>query len=137
MNESKNTKPTTADRIKAKCDQVAALLIEKNKSYGDSALHPVGIFGQGKASDLIRVRIDDKLSRIQNSPEAFGEDPVMDLLGYLVLLSLAIENEAAGDDRRGTSYRDPRPDPGHLAGVGEAEAACRREKCLTNQASRG
>ncbi len=52
------------------------LLITKNQAYGDSALNPIGIFSPGKASDLIRVRMDDKLSRIANDPEAFGEDPV-------------------------------------------------------------
>lgn len=121
---------TTADRIRRKCDQVAELLVAKNQAYGDSALNPVGIFGRGKASDLIRVRIDDKLSRIKNAPEAFGE-------GYLVLLSLAIEDEAAGGDRRGAPDQDAataaepqerprRPDPGWIAGVGLAEADCRR-----------
>lgn len=124
-----NTTETTAARIRRKCDQVAELLIEKNRSYGDSALNPVGIFGRGRASDLIRVRIDDKLSRIRNAPDAFGEDPVNDLLGYLVLLSLALEDEAAGDDRREDSERDRRRDSGHIAGVGEAEAACRRGRC--------
>ena len=85
---------TTADRIRRKCDQVAELLIAKNRAYGDSALKPIGIFSPGKASDMIRVRMDDKLSRIANNPEAFGEDPVMDLMGYLVLFSLAVEDEA-------------------------------------------
>ena len=85
----------TAVRIRAKCDQVAELLVAKNQAYGDSALNPIGVFSPGKASDLIRVRMDDKLSRIANDPEAFGEDPVMDLMGYLVLFSLAMEDEAA------------------------------------------
>jgi len=38
---------------------------------------------------LIRVRIDDKLNRIRNQPEAFGEDVVLDLIGYLVLYRIA------------------------------------------------
>lgn len=83
----------TPVRIKEKCSELAAMLLAKNKSYGDSALHPVGIFAKGCASDLLHVRIDDKLNRIQNAPDAFGEDVVQDLLGYLVLLQLAREDE--------------------------------------------
>ncbi len=92
-----NTPPNdTAARIRARCNAVADMLVEKNAAYGDSALRPVGIFAPGRATDLIRVRIDDKLSRIRNNPDAFGEDPVFDLLGYLILLTLALEDEAAG-----------------------------------------
>jgi hypothetical protein len=85
----------TAERIKAKCDEIARMLISKNDSYGDSALHPVCIFGRGKATDQIRARIDDKLSRIKYRPQAFGEDVIKDLQGYLVMLTLAMEDEAA------------------------------------------
>ena len=85
---------TTPDRIRAACNRLADMLVAKNEAYGDSALSPLAIFGRGKASDLIRVRIDDKLSRIKNAPEAFGEDPIRDLLGYLILLQLAIEDES-------------------------------------------
>ncbi len=84
---------TTPDRIRAACNRLADMLVAKNEAYGDSALSPLAIFGRGKASDLIRVRIDDKLSRIKNAPDAFGEDPIRDLLGYLILLQLAIEDE--------------------------------------------
>ena len=80
---------TTADRIRAKCAEIAEFLVEKNRAYGDSALQPVAIFARGEAEDLIRVRIDDKLNRIRNAPEAFGEDPVRDLIGYLVLFEIA------------------------------------------------
>jgi hypothetical protein len=85
---------TTSDRIRAACNRLAEMLTAKNEAYGDSALSPLAIFGRGKASDLIRVRIDDKLSRIRNAPDAFGEDPIRDLLGYLILLQLAIEDES-------------------------------------------
>ena len=88
---------TSADRIRAKCSELAEFLVAKNKSYGDSALHPVGIFAKGRASALIRVRIDDKLNRIKNAPEAFGEDVIRDLLGYLVLYELATEDEGTGE----------------------------------------
>lgn len=84
---------TTVDRIRAKCAVISDMLVKKNQSYGDSALHPVGIFAKGSALDLIRVRIDDKLNRLRNAPNAFGEDAVKDLIGYLILLQIAIEDE--------------------------------------------
>ena len=83
----------TQRRIKQACDNLAAMLIAKNQAYGDSALHPMGVFAKGSAVDGIKVRIDDKLNRIKNKPDAFGEDPVNDLLGYLILLQLAMEDE--------------------------------------------
>ena len=89
--------PTSTDRIRTKCSELAEFLVQKNKSYGDSALKPVGIFSRGRASDLIRARIDDKLNRIRNAPEAFGEDVVKDLLGYLVLYELAVEDEGSAE----------------------------------------
>jgi len=86
---------TSADRIRTACTELAEFLVAKNKSYGDSALKPVGIFARGRASDLIRVRIDDKLNRIRNAPDSFGEDVIKDLLGYLVLYQLAVEDECS------------------------------------------
>ena len=83
---------STPERIRAKCAEVAGMLVEKNRSYGDSALHPIGIFAKGQAADLIRVRIDDKLNRIMNAPGAFGEDAIKDLIGYLILLQIAMED---------------------------------------------
>jgi hypothetical protein len=85
---------TTQDRIRSKCGEIAGMLAKKNEAYGDSALSPLRVFGTGEASDMIRVRIDDKLSRIRNHPGAFGEDSILDLTGYLILLMLAIEDEA-------------------------------------------
>ena len=85
---------TTEDRIRAKCAEMAEFLVEKNRSYGDSALRPVGIFAKGNPEELIRVRLDDKLNRIRNAPGAFGEDAVKDLTGYLVLLMIAAEDRS-------------------------------------------
>jgi hypothetical protein len=87
--------PTTEARIRARCQELAEFLVAKNRAYGDSALRPLAIFARGRASDLIRVRLDDKLSRIRNHPEAFGEDAVQDLVGYLILFQIATETEGA------------------------------------------
>lgn len=60
-------------------------LLEKNKRYGNSALQPLAIFSKQDASSSISVRIDDKLSRIKNSPTLRKND-VFDLIGYCTLL---------------------------------------------------
>ena len=83
------------EEIRKKCDEIRDLLIEKNKSYGDSALIPANIFSHLTAVEAIKIRIDDKLKRIENkgiSDET--EDTVMDLAGYLILLMIAKDNES-------------------------------------------
>ena len=67
------------------CEEIKALLIEKNLKYGDSALHPVRIFSKSDPAEAILVRMDDKLSRIRTSDPEDAEDAYLDLLGYLVL----------------------------------------------------
>ena len=88
--------PTIEEAIKV-LDGVKELLITKNAAYGDSALSPIRIFSKLKAADSIAVRIDDKLSRIKNvGVDDNTEDSVMDLLGYLTLLVVAIKKEKRG-----------------------------------------
>ena len=76
------------------CEEVKQLLLEKNKAYGDSALSGVKVFSRLDSIQGIMIRIDDKLSRIKNrgiSPET--EDTVMDLIGYLILLRIAMSEK--------------------------------------------
>ena len=81
---------STQDMIKNKCDECKELLLRKNREYGDSALHPLGIFSNLDSIEAIKIRIDDKLSRIQYSGEKnIKEDTVLDLIGYLILLRVA------------------------------------------------
>jgi hypothetical protein len=85
---------TTQDKIKAVGKEVIDLLIEKNESYGDSALDPANVFANGSAVDNLCARIDDKLMRIKNQGfRGYGEDNVKDLIGYLILLKIAVEDE--------------------------------------------
>lgn len=83
------------------CDAIKHLLLRKNAEYGNSALEPIRIFSnRADTAEQIRVRIDDKLKRIQTVGEAGGtisEDTVLDLIGYLVLLRVA-ERLVEGDD---------------------------------------
>lgn len=80
-----------ANKVRKVCDGVANLLIEKNKCYGNSALEPLNCFYKGDATTAIKVRIDDKLSRIMRGKEYGNEDTITDLLGYLVLLKISRE----------------------------------------------
>jgi hypothetical protein len=71
------------------CNKIKALLLLKNKAYGDSALDPVRIFSKNDSMEGLLVRIDDKLSRIKNvGIRSATEDTLMDLIGYLVLLKV-------------------------------------------------
>lgn len=85
---------TTAERIHDKCMDIRGLLLQKNLAYGDSALNPIRIFSQADASEQLRVRIDDKLSRLARGAMDEQEDTVLDLVGYLVLLLMARDMEA-------------------------------------------
>lgn len=71
------------------CDRVKALLLEKNRKYGNSALEPIRIFSKADSIEQIKVRLDDKLSRIQSSQSDEDEDIVTDMIGYLILLKIA------------------------------------------------
>jgi hypothetical protein len=84
----------TQDKIKKAGQEIIDLLIEKNDSYGDSALEPANVFANGNAIDNLSARIDDKLMRIKTQGfRGYGEDNVKDLIGYLILLKIAIEDE--------------------------------------------
>jgi hypothetical protein len=74
--------------IAAECDALKAMLLEKNRNYGSSALDPVRIFSKADPVEQILVRIDDKLSRIARG-QAGGEDAEWDATGYLILLRVA------------------------------------------------
>lgn len=63
-------------------------LLEKNRRYGDSALHPKRMFSKATTDEQILVRLDDKISRIQNSDELRKND-IADMLGYLTLLCVS------------------------------------------------
>jgi hypothetical protein len=82
----------TQIHISLVCDQIKELLLEKNKKYGDSALDPSRIFSKANPIEQLLVRIDDKLNRIQKGAGllANDEDIIQDLIGYLVLLKIAM-----------------------------------------------
>lgn len=71
--------------------KIADLLIAKNKQYANSALDPIRVFSKADRTEQLRVRADDKLSRIRNGDAS--EDAVMDLCGYLILMKIVEESE--------------------------------------------
>lgn len=70
-------------------ESIRELILEKNRKYGDSAMNPIRIFSKASNLEQIRVRIDDKLSRLKNQQPDEDEDVVTDLLGYLILYKVA------------------------------------------------
>ena len=82
-------------QIKKYTNKIQEMLISKNKAYGSSALEPLNVFSKGRPSDSLCARIDDKLARIKNvGISDKTEDTIFDLVGYLILLMISIdENE--------------------------------------------
>lgn len=79
------------------CDEIEELLIDKNRKYGDSALNPCRVFSKANAVEQLLVRIDDKLNRIKQGAGllANDEDVICDLIGYLVLLKIALARNSS------------------------------------------
>lgn len=86
--------PSSFERnVRRITDQIADLLIAKNKAYGDSALNPIRVFSKSDRIEQLNVRIDDKISRIQRGTDFEDEDTERDLIGYLILKLIAKESE--------------------------------------------
>lgn len=79
------TNDDVAAAIKAVCQDLEALLIDKNRKYGNSAISPLRIFSRATTLEQLNVRMDDKLSRIRNLQVDDREDAEHDLTGYLIL----------------------------------------------------
>ena len=74
--------------------QIGKLVQEKNEAYGDSfgqackildVLYPVGIKPNQYRDALAITRVIDKLFRLANKKDAFGESPWRDICGYAIL----------------------------------------------------
>ena len=84
----------TRDLILEVSEDVTNLLLEKNAAYGDSALRPANIFAKGDAVENLSARIDDKLMRIKTRGiDDKTEDTINDLIGYLILLKVALKQK--------------------------------------------
>lgn len=85
-----------AEAIGRRCDRLKTMLLDKNVKYGNSATKPLRVFSKADELEQLRVRLDDKLSRIvRGDALTESEDVIEDLLGYLVLYSIAVEQRKA------------------------------------------
>lgn len=76
------------------CEELKYFLLDKNRKYGSSALNPVRVFAKSDSVEQIKVRIDDKINRLKNQQKDEDEDVIWDLLGYLVILTVALRRRA-------------------------------------------
>jgi hypothetical protein len=86
------TNAPSGAKIIRECLEIAEMLIQKNISYGDSALSPIRIFAQSDNQEQIKIRIDDKINRIKNGKGFAGDNDIDDMIGYLILLKIAKSN---------------------------------------------
>lgn len=77
-----------------KAEQIGKLVSQKNTAYGSSfsqahqiltVLFPNGIMPNQYTDALAIIRVIDKLFRIANKKDAFGESPWQDIAGYAIL----------------------------------------------------
>jgi len=75
-------------------NEIGKLVQEKNEAYGDSfgqacrileVLYPNGIDPSQYRDALAITRVIDKLFRLSNKKDAFGESPWRDICGYAIL----------------------------------------------------
>jgi hypothetical protein len=86
-------------------DSIGRLTQEKNEAYGDSfgqacrileVLYPNGISPSQYRDALAITRVIDKLFRLANKRDAFGESPWRDIAGYAILG--VANDEPAGEE---------------------------------------
>jgi hypothetical protein len=75
-------------------EEIGSLVDKKNAAYGSSfaechkilsVLYPNGIQPEQYTDALAIIRVIDKLFRIANNKDAFGESPWNDIAGYAIL----------------------------------------------------
>lgn len=80
--------------LKDLAHDLGEVLEQKNEAYGDAVgksaafltlLYPNGIPVEAYGAVSLQLRIFDKQCRIANKPDAFGEDPFLDIGGYGLL----------------------------------------------------
>jgi hypothetical protein len=108
--------------------EVGAVVDEKNAAYGSSfdeagdvlrKLYPNGIEPAQYDDMLGVVRIVDKLFRVANRRDAFGESPGRDIAGYGLLMAKRHDELQRGRRPAGRTGRKRRSDSG---GAGDSPA---------------
>ncbi len=86
---------------------IGKLVQEKNEAYGDSfgqacrileVLYPDGIKPDQYRDALAMTRVIDKLFRLANKKDAFGESPWRDICGYAILGVANDEKDMQGEN---------------------------------------
>ncbi len=89
-------------KFEKKAREIGMLLEEKNAAYGNAfieaervlkVLYPNGVKPEQYTDMLAITRVLDKLFRIANRKDAFGENPWEDLGGYGILMSATDDDE--------------------------------------------
>jgi len=90
------------EAIKETMEAITDLLLRKNRDYGSSFRKPGIVSGALDSKSKLLVRIDDKLERLANLltkgtdgdvPCESVSDTVSDLIGYLVLLKILLDED--------------------------------------------
>lgn len=81
--------PESQGLIREECNHIMTVLLNKNRKYGDSAIHPRRLFSKADAIEQINVRLDDKISRLESGQADEDEDVELDIIGYLMLKRVA------------------------------------------------
>lgn len=84
----RNKEEIEREKINNVLKEIGSFLISKNKKYGNAALNPCRIFSTANKMEQLYVRCDDKLNRIKNRQNDEDEDPIKDLIGYLILIDV-------------------------------------------------
>jgi|ETNmetMinimDraft_2_1059921.scaffolds.fasta_scaffold25134_2 hypothetical protein len=88
---------------------IGKLVQEKNEAYGDSfgqackileVLYPNGVTPDQYRDALAVTRVIDKLFRLANKKDAFGESPWRDICGYAILGVANDESEKSDDKQK-------------------------------------
>jgi len=92
--------------IKTLAQEIGELTAQKNESYGQTAvyageilkvLYPDGVRPEQYNDMLLIARVIDKLGRIANRKDAFGENPWLDIAGY-GLVAAAVDIARGGSE---------------------------------------
>jgi hypothetical protein len=60
--------------IRAVCDELKEFLVAKNIQYGNSAINPYVFSLRASTEEQLRVRIDDKISRLVRGNDSIEAD---------------------------------------------------------------
>lgn len=75
--------------LDAELAEIRAVLLAKNRQYGNSALEPLMVLSKASPVERIKMRIDDKIARMVLGDGSGNEDSELDTIGHFILLRMA------------------------------------------------